>query len=208
MKREQETDLGWPKATLDALVDAMRQAHGRDLSQFDESFLIKSIEKRLAATACGTAAAYLERLADDRAEAEALCDSLRIGYSEFFRDPLTFALLERVVLPALVQEKSGGPEIRIWSAGCAAGQEAYSVAILLEELATLRERPVPFRIFATDVSEADLAVARNGVYDHAAVQKVRLRHLRDYFSAKGEIYVVAPRLRDRVDFSTYDLLDE
>ncbi|MCX6089475.1 MAG: hypothetical protein NTX88_03675 [Candidatus Atribacteria bacterium] len=156
-----------------------------------------------------TPVAYLEHLAQDREEAEALFRSLSIGYSEFFRDPLTFALLEQVVLPGLAEkkEKTGRGEIRVWSAGCAAGQEAWSVAILLEEMAAARGKPLPYRIFATDLSPAELTVARTGVYDAVGLQNVRWRHLHTYFTRKEERYTLVPRLRDRVDFSAYDLLD-
>lgn len=188
----------------------MRQAQGRDLSLFDEAFLAKSFDRRLSVTSCNSAAAYLQRLREDRAEAEDFFRSLNISYSEFFRDPLAFALLEQVVLPGFVQEKeqAGRSELRVWSAGCAAGQEAWSIAILLEELNAGRERPVPFRIFATDGSDAPLALARTGVYDAAEVQKVRLKHLRKYFTVAGESYQIVPALTDRVDFSAYDLLAE
>ncbi len=188
----------------------IRGTHGRDLSGYDEGFLAKMLRKRMTASDSGTAAAYLDRLADDPAEAEDFFQSLRIGYSEFFRNPLTFALLEQLVLPGLVEarEKSGRAEIRIWSAGCAGGQEAWSVAILLDELLAMRNRSLPFRIIATDISEAELAAARQGLYDAAAVRNIRTGHLRDYFSCKGESYVVAPRLQAHVDFSFYDLLDE
>ena len=195
---------------LDACIQVMGEAHGRDLSRFDETFLAKSLHQRLTVTSTETWPVYLDRLAHDGTEAEALLQSLHPGYSEFFRNPLTFALLEQHVLPGLVEarEATGSAELRVWSAGCAAGQEAWSVAILLEELAAARGRPIQFRILATDISDAELALAREGVYGYAAARNVRLRHLRDYLSAKGETYVVAPRLRDRVDFSTYDLLDE
>jgi chemotaxis methyl-accepting protein methylase len=187
----------------------MRSAHDRDLSLFDETFLAKVLDKRLTATSAGTPGAYAALLADDAAEAQALCGALNIGYSEFFRDPLTFALLEQMVLPSLIQEResSGRGEIRIWSAACAAGEEAYSVAILLETLGAACEHPVPYRIFATDVSETAMERARRGVYDEDAVRNVRLGHLDRHFSRSGRSYVVSPALRERVDFSTYDLLD-
>ncbi len=79
---------------------------------------------------------------------------------------------------------------------------------MLDELLTVRASPISFRLIATDHAEAELAAARRGVYDEAAVRHVRLRHLRDYFRREGEAYVIAPRLRARVDFSAYDLLDE
>jgi chemotaxis protein methyltransferase CheR len=201
-------DDGAPAPVVEQIVEVMRDAHGRDLSLFDEAFLAKSLQRRLDGTRLETWAAYVDCLAHDRAEAEALCQSLNISYSEFFRDPLAFAMLEQVLLPRLVQEKeqSGSAALRVWSAGCAAGQEAWSIAILLEEHNAERERPVPFRIFATDSAEASLAQAAEGVYDIATVQQLRLKHLRKYFAVTGDACRIAPALKARVDFSAFDLL--
>jgi chemotaxis protein methyltransferase CheR len=197
------------KSQLAQLSAVIRQTHGRDVAVYDETFLTKALEKRVAATAGQDAAAYLGRLAHDRPEAEAFFDSLHIGYSELFRDPLAFALLEQRVLPSLIAaaEHAGRPEIRVWSAGCAGGQEAWSVAMLLDELLTARKGPVSFRVIATDVAEAELAAAWRGVYDEAAVRNVRQRHLNAYFTREDESYILAARLRDRVDFSLHNLLD-
>lgn len=118
---------------VDELIRAMDRAHGLDISGFDPSFLVRTLERRLQATGCVSAKNYLaERLVKDRAEAEAFHRSLRVGYSAFFRNPLTFALLETQVLPDLVEKgrKAGRSGLRVWSAGCAAGQEAWSLAIV------------------------------------------------------------------------------
>ena len=195
--------------TPDEVVAVMRQIHSLDVSVYDKSFLTKSLNRRQKATASESAASYLERLSEDRVEAEVFFRSLTITYSEFFRDPLAFALLDQVILPGLLVEKqkAGRAELRIWSAGCAAGQEAWSVAILLDELATVQGKPLAYRIFATDRSEAELARARSGVYSTAALGNVRLRQLEGCFSRQGDSYTIAPRFRDRVDFSTYNLLE-
>jgi chemotaxis methyl-accepting protein methylase len=195
---------------LQQVIRAMDRLQGKDISRYDESFLSKSLEKRLAATTCPTVADYCEYLSRHDGEAEQFFRSLNITYSEFFRNPLTFAVLEQRVLPGLIEEKqeSGTAEIRVWSAGCAAGQESYSVAILLDELLTARKSPLSFRIFATDISEKCLEFARRGMYDATAVQNVRLKHLQSCFEANNKSYSVARRLRDRIDFSSYDLLDE
>lgn len=198
------------KPTLEPIVTVMRQVHGMDVSCHDESFLEKSLAHRLAATSVPTISAYSKRLECDREEASAFFRSLTISYSEFFRNPLTFAMLEQVVLPGLAEagEKAGQAEIRVWSAGCAAGQEAWSLAILLDELLAARNRRISFRVIATDGSAEELEVARRGVYDTAALQNVRTRHLREYFvRGEGESFQIIPRLRTRVDFSVYDLLD-
>jgi chemotaxis methyl-accepting protein methylase len=195
---------------LPGIIEVMRQTRGRDVGCHDESFLARTVAKRMAATACRTTANYSSYLSENLAEAEKLLEALSVTFSEFFRNSLAFALLEHLVLPRLLAEKrkASGTEIRVWSAGCAAGQEAYSLAILLDELTTAPGDPISFRIFATDISEAALAAAREGVYDTTAVQQVRLRHLRECFTQEGETYRVCFRLRDRVHVSPYDLLDE
>ena len=188
----------------------MSRVHGKDLSHYDESFLAKSAETRRVVTAIGTADTYCDYLSDNADEAEQFFRSLNITYSEFFRNPLTFAVLEQRVLPRLIDEKqeSGSAEIRIWSAGCAAGQEAYSVACLLDELLAARKISLSYRIFATDISEKCLALARRGVYDAGAVQNVRLKHLQSCFESHNGVYSVSGRIKERIEFSFYDLLDE
>jgi chemotaxis methyl-accepting protein methylase len=197
-------------AACDAVVRALGSAHGLDVSVYDEVFLRKSIDKRLAATGFETVAAYGDYLAGSREEATAFYGSLRIGYSEFFRSPLVFELLKHLVLPSLAAEKarSNQGEIRVWSAGCAAGQEAWSIAMLLDEVAGTDSPSFSYRIFATDLSEPDLALANAGVYSDEALGNVRLRQLSTFFSRQGDAHAVLPRLRESVCFSSYDLLDE
>lgn len=164
----------------------------------------------MSATLSETPAAYLAHLKNHSEEWATLFASLRITYSEFFRNPLTFALIEQIILPGLAEEKrkTGGGDIRIWSAGCAAGQEAYSLAILTRDFRRAHEKGFFFRIFATDASEVELATARRGVYDAAAMQNVPLKHLRGAFIQRGETYEVVPEVKALVQFSSYDLLDE
>ncbi len=201
---------GWPKTALDEAIAALTRLHRLDVSIYDSNFLAKSLEKRRVAAEYETVSAYLERLTQSPAEADIFLRSLNINHSAFFRNPLTFALLEQLILPALVdaKKKSGQTGIRIWSAGCAAGQEAWSIAILLEQLAVAREQPIPYSIIATDVSNEALALARRGIYSATEVQNTPLKHTRTYFSVRGESYEIIAALRERVDFSFYDLLDE
>jgi chemotaxis protein methyltransferase CheR len=191
------------------ITAVMDRIHGRDISAYDASFLVKSIGRRLAATGSPSSADYCRSLSEDSTEAKALFDSLNISYSEFFRSPLSFALLEQILLPALTEEKNrtGQPGIRIWSAGCAAGQEAYSIAMLMDELTALNKNSVAYRIFATDASEPDLLLAKQGFFSGSVVQNIRLKHLRKYFTQVGETYSVNAALRDRIDFSIHNLLD-
>lgn len=188
------------------ILSVMQELYGQDLSRYDESFLAKSLASRYTATGSATVDDYCICLSEIPGEADALCCSLRITYSEFFRNSLSFALLEHMVLPTLIasSRRSG---LRIWSAGCAAGQEAYSLAILLHEAAIAREHPVPYRIVATDISTKELARAESGVYSAADVANVRLKQIEQAFRLCGNDYQVNQTIRDHIDFSVHDLLD-
>ncbi len=189
------------------IIRTMSQIHGREISMYDPSFLEKALEKRCHDTGIPTAEAYHRYLEASAAEAELYCGSLNITYSDFFRNPLTFALLEQWVLPGLISQNTGA-EIRVWSAGCSCGQEAYSIAMLLSNLGPVEGQPVRFRIFATDISESALDFARRGVYAEDAVQNLRMKEINSYFLKMGESYTIIPPLKNSVSFSTYDLLDQ
>lgn len=197
------------RVQVEQVIEMMHRSHGLDISSFEASFLAKSFESQCKMMAGRSAANYLAILAGDRAKAEAFSRILLVSYSEFFRDSLTFSLLEQQILPALLQQQAhtGRNALRIWSAGCAAGQEACSLAMLLDELCAVHGKPNSFRILATDISDEALAAARAGVYTASEIQQVRLKQLDACFHRQGESFVIAPRIMARVDFSRYDLLD-
>jgi chemotaxis protein methyltransferase CheR len=192
------------------LSEILNQSHGLDIADYSESFLARSFARRWQAMPGMTSAGYLNLLARDRGEAQAFMQSLGIHHSQFFRDPLVFAVLEHRLLPGLAQakESSDYPEIRVWSAGCAAGEEAYSIAILLSELCDRRDVPVRFRLFATDSSAEQLELACLGSYPAPVMGNVQRRHLERWFSRQENACIVVPELRERVDFSLHGLLDE
>lgn len=196
------------KEELNLVIQLMSQTYGRDISMYDESFLEKSIEKRWSAVGVKTYSAYLEYLSQNSIEGEALYSSLNNTFSEFFRNPLVFALMEQLIIPKIIEEKSEGKEIRVWSAGCSAGQEAYSLAILLDHQGVSVKKNIRFRVFATDISQGALAAAQKGVYEAGTVQNVRLKHLEEYFTKHGQSYRISSRLKEYVSFSIYDLLDK
>ncbi len=187
-------------------IRTIREIYGRDLGCYETSFLSKALRARLDHNRI-EAAAYPAYIASNGDEATSFIASLRITYSEFFRDTLSFSLLEHVVLPGIAESKDKNSEIRIWSAGCAAGQEAYSIAILLDELASSSSRNMRYRIFATDLSEQNLETARRGVYDPPSLRNVTLGRIERYFARLGDSYSILPELREHLAFSRHDLLD-
>jgi chemotaxis methyl-accepting protein methylase len=106
-----------------------------------------------------------------------------------------------------MNRKSDKGELRIWSAGCSTGQEAYSIAMLIENLNSREQKKVRYRIIATDVSESALIKAKTGEYNEKEIQKIRVKDLNEFFVRFGETYKVSPQLKQHVSFSTYDLLD-
>lgn len=185
------------------------ESNGIDVSKFDNSFVEKSLQKRLAETECGSIEAYCAFLRHNSGEKAIFIDSLSISYSEFFRNPLTFAVLERDILPSLLLKKKNNPhrEIRVWSTACAGGQETYSLAILFEELKNSGAHNFTYRIFATDQHEAQVQKAMNGKYASASLDNLSLKRANTWFVRRGDVYTVAPELKEHIDFSTFDLLN-
>jgi len=188
------------------MIRIMKETYKKDLTIYDDAFLVKSLERRMTGININQSD-YPSYLQENRHEAELLIASFQIIYSQFFRNSLTFAVLEQLVLPQLLSRKPENGEIRVWSAGCSTGQEAYSIGIMLEELSQASSKPMRFRIFATDLSQEAIDIARTAIYDEDGVSNIRMKHLNSYFVKQGEAYAVAPGLKQKIDFSKYDLLD-
>lgn len=205
--KRDEVETGEPVGEIMRVMD---KEHGLDITFYALHFLRKSIAKRVLATRLKSAEAYAGLLAVNPTEAAEFHASLRISYTEFFRNPLVFGMLEERILPSLIAAKKKGDrsEIRIWSAGCATGQETWSIVILLDELTRGWEPPLAYRVFASDLSGENLAVARAGEYSAKAVGNIRVRQLENCFFKQGESHVISPRLRTLVDFGPHDLLDK
>lgn len=188
------------------MIRIMNDTYKKDLTIYDDAFLAKSLERRMTGIAV-CSSDYPSYLQNNRHEADCLMASFQITYSQFFRNSLTFAVLEQLVLPHLLSHKPENGEIRVWSAGCSTGQEAYSIGILLEELSQASSKAMRYRIFATDLSPEALDTARNGIYDEDSIANIRMKYLKSHFIKQGEAYAVVPGLKQKIDFSEYDLLD-
>jgi len=191
-------------------IQLIQERYALDVSMYDRSFLEKSIQSRISSTMCGNFDAYMDYMARVPDESTQLVNQLKNSYSEFFRNPLTFSILEHVILPKIFNEnvKNNTHEIRIWSAGCASGQEAYSLAMLLDDFKNTHFTKTSYRIFATDNSVKELDLARKAVYDFKSVKNTSLEFAERYFSHNGEAYQLNNMLKEQVDFSVYDLLDK
>lgn len=183
---------------------------GIDISRYDDTFMYKVIQRRIEETSSISNDKYILLLEASKKERETFLDSLHICYSEFFRNPLTFSVLEKIILPLLLNEKSKSKrkDIRIWSTACAEGQEAYSVAMLIEEFISSKIEESAYRIFATDQCESELTKAVNGQYNVTALNNLVMKRLKRWFIKQGDVYVVKSDLKKNIDFSVFDLFDE
>jgi len=137
-----------------------------------------------------------------------LANDLSVNVSWLFREPLTWYLLKNQVLKALLETKysGAGNVLRIWSAGCASGEEAYTAAILMHELLSTMESECRVQIIATDIDEASLEKARQGLYQADSLKNMPFGLLTKYFQNTSDGFLINPEVRKMVSFSKFDLL--
>lgn len=187
------------------------QTHtGHDFSQYKRSTVLRRIQRRMQLNGHLTLDAYLSKLRRDAAEARPLFNDLLIGVTNFFRDRQSWEALAEQVIPHLFEGKGQGDSVRVWSIGCATGEEAYSLAILLLEHAATLPGPLAARpglqVFASDLDDNALEKAREGVYPKAIEADVSQERLARWFVRDGHYYRVRQELRDIVLFSNHSVL--
>jgi chemotaxis protein methyltransferase CheR len=198
------------KNSFESISKVIMQVCQVDLSKFNMDFISKLLQNRMYETGCKQEEEYGELLAQSETEVKKFIDSLHISFSGFFRNPLTYSVLEQIILPSIIlkNKTQKSKEIRIWSAACAAGQEAYSLAMLLEGLKNGDNRKFNYRIFASDLSEIQLSEASNGKYLVNTLGNISLKRAQRWFDHEGEYYSIKPDLKESIDFSVFDLLDQ
>ncbi len=190
-----------------AVYRMLEREFGIDFTHYKPSTVTRRIERRLQLSRADSVDDYVKRLREEREELDVLYRDLLIGVTRFFRNEEAFALLESQVLPELWQSLPQGAPLRVWVAGCATGEEVYSLAILLFELGQrLGERPI--KIFATDVHRGSLDIATRALYDEQAVAGVSAERLARHFLPRGQSYQVSPELRQMVVFAQHNVIKD
>ena len=187
------------------------ESRGIDLSGYSQSFMLRSIRKRLGRSGKSDPASYLQYLLSSEEETNELLGALSINVTEFFRDRGAFEAFSKEVIRPLLQSKADcGGLLRIWSAGCATGQETYTIAICVsQELRRLESDPrILVSVLGTDLSSAALIKAKSGIYSIDEVRGVPDKLLSEYFERKGEAFAVSPSLRRGIRFVRENLLDK
>lgn len=198
-----------PKAEADHLQKIFIQLDNRigvDFSQYKRSTVLRRLQRRMQVNQLSGLESYLTLLRTDDQEIIALFKDLLISVTNFFRDEEAWQVLTQQVIPALFDQLAHENDpIRVWVPGCATGEEAYSIAILLLEEADRRNIQPPLQIFATDLNEDALAIARRGRYPEAIVADVTPERLKRFFEKQGDSYQVRTILQEMVLFAPHNL---
>lgn len=200
------TPLG--ETGIDEIFRGLRDAYAIDFSLYKPNTVARRVERRMQLTGAIDLDAYVARLRHDREELNSLYKDLLIGVTRFFRDEEAFQRIEAKVLPHLLDQVPADEELRVWIAGCATGEEAYSIAILIHEALSDRRRPIRAKIFATDVHQASLEAASAGIYCDEALAGVSANRLMRYFVKHHGGYQVNQELRKMIVFAPHNLVKD
>lgn len=181
---------------------------GRDFGQYKTSTLMRRVRRRMQVLRIEDADGYIEHLRTSVDEPELLFREILISVTRFFRDAAIFKTLGETVLPKLVVAGEHDTPIRVWVAGCATGEEAYSLAILFKEACLRAEHPRRVTIFATDIDDRAVNFARAGLYGDAIEADLDAERLERHFVKEGSRYRVAKHIREMCVFSAHDLVKD
>lgn len=188
---------------IDAILDVVQKSIDMDLTGYRRPTLSRRVSGRLAQVGMD-AEQYIALCQTDAAECVNLLHSIAIHVSSFFRNPVVFELIAQSVLPRLLGKKD---PLRVWSAGCAAGEEAYSMAILIqEELEKPKNTDLHPVIFATDIDRDILKKAEKAFYSKESLKETKLRLIEPYFSPLNDGFQLCSKVKNSVHFSVDDLL--
>jgi two-component system CheB/CheR fusion protein len=194
------------RVLLHKVFAQLRVRTDRDFSRYKRSTVLRRVARRMQLNYVEDLAAYVERLRERPEEARALADDLLITVTHFFRDPEVFDRLEKVEMERLFAKKGPPEMVRAWSVGCATGEEAYTLAMLLVEEAERHEAPPQIQVFASDLHSRSLEKAREGFYPGDIATDISAERLKRFFQRENGGYRIRKEIRDLIVFAPHNLL--
>jgi two-component system CheB/CheR fusion protein len=188
----------------------LRNRTDHDFSGYKQNTIQRRIQRRMAVNEIEDAETYVRYLRRTPDEVDALFHELLIGVTSFFRDPEAYETLKEEAITPLVAKKARDASLRVWVTGCSTGEEAYSIAILLQEAMEEQGKHVDAQIFATDIDEKGITHARSGVYPKSIAADVSQKRLKRFFrpNEENDGYHVISAIRDMVIFAVQDITDD
>jgi two-component system, chemotaxis family, CheB/CheR fusion protein len=200
--------VNFSEDALRRILAHVRIRTGHDFTNYKRATVVRRIARRMQVTRTDDPAEYYNYLKDNTDEASALLTDLLISVTTFFRDSEAFEALKTEVIPQLFPNKQQGEPIRVWVAGCATGEEAYSISMLLLEEASRHEIRPAIQIFGSDLDARALAIAREGRFPAAIEADVSEERLKRFFLREGDEYRVRQEVRDTVLFASHSVLKD
>src|SRR5215469_1822907 len=194
--------------SLSRIADILRNKTGNDFHGYKQNTFLRRVQRRMQVVQIDEIPDYVDFLRTDKDEALNLFNDLLIGVTEFFRDRREFDVLETQVIPKIFEDKGAGQQVRIWVLGCATGEEAYSIGILLREHMAKLDSVPQVQIFATDIDGRALAAARVGRYRTNIEADVSQERLARWFVREGDTYCVVKELREMCIFSQHNVIKD
>jgi two-component system CheB/CheR fusion protein len=193
------------KVLMDIMA-MLEERTGHDFRHYKRATVLRRIERRMQVNGLPDLMAYRKFLEQHQDETTALLQDMLISVTNFFRDRDAFAALEHDVIPKIFEDTPEGEQIRAWSLGCATGEEAYSLAMLLADRNVLMSKPRSVQIFASDIDERAINIARHGSYPESIIADVSPSRLRQYFDKDEQHYRVKRDIREQVLFALHNVL--
>ncbi|MGH2400828.1 MAG: CheR family methyltransferase, partial [bacterium] len=194
--------------SLHAILALLSTREEHDFRFYKKPMLMRRIQRRMGLNRIAAIDDYYRYLRDTPAELKALAKDLLIGVTEFFREPEAWAVLEQEVVPQLVAAKHPEGPLRVWVTGCATGEEAYSIGMLLLARVASSERNGELQIFATDIDSHALEIARAGIYPESIASSVAAERLSRFFTRADHSFRVKKELREAVVFAAQNLITD
>ena len=196
------------RRTLAKIHTLLRKRSGHDFSHYKESTVRRRLIRRLNVQGYTNMTDYLRHLQKHSEEVQILVKELLIGVTQFFRDPNAFDALKATALPKLLESRAESRIIRAWVAGCATGEEAYSLAITLSEYFEEHELDPDFQIFATDLDERAIEFARAGLYSGDIARDVSPERLKNFFRKENKQYRIQTLIREKIVFAPQSVIKD
>jgi len=193
---------------MESILHLLYQVGGINFKEYKPTTVQRRIERRMQIRHVRDLQNYLHLLESDRGEVLTLKRDTLIPVTSFFRDTEAFEIMETTVIPTIIEEHQLNQPIRVWVAGCATGEEAYSIAILFAETFERLKRWPQLKIFATDVEQTYIDIASSGVYSEAIVNELSSERLERFFKRTGNRFVVKNEIRQHIVFARHNILED
>ena len=208
IKPEQENDILTDEESLARIYAILKKSKGIDFTHYKRTTVLRRIERRMVVIHSLSLSEYSKVLENNQEEVNVLVKEILIGVTNFFRDSAFFEKLKQKALYPIVQNAKADEPVRVWSAGCSTGEEAYSLAILFHEILEELKIKRDIKIFATDIDVQAIEQAGKGIFTESIIDDVTPERLAKYFTKRNEHYHISKEIRKMIIFAPHNMLSD